>query len=151
MRSTGGRQSYAPVLKRAIAGACATLHIVGCTAYQPVVDPITIPDQARYAEDLEECRILADTHKRTEEEVTSAAVGTAVAAGGTTIVAAVVGAAISAGTVIVAAAAWPFIAGAAVVGGVVWGARERSRTKQERATLIENCLRGRGYQPLERQ
>ena len=134
--------------RRGMAAFCALSQLLACATYEPIIDPVTIPDQAKYEQDLAECRELTEKHRRTEEEVTDTAVGTAVAAGGTTIIAAIVTAAVSAGTVVLTAVAWPFIAGAAVVGGTVWGVRARRRTIKERATLIDGCLRGRGYEPL---
>jgi hypothetical protein len=110
--------------------------LAGCAqSYQPVVDPKGV-DNAKYQQDLAECRQLAEQVNPYER----AAVGTAIGAIGGAALGAVTGAVVGspgAGAAIGAGAGG--LTGAAVGGG---GGVEQQKK------IIDNCLKNRGYAVL---
>lgn len=114
----------------------ASLGIAGCAqSYQPVVDTKGV-DTARYQQDLFECRQYAE---QTSPAGDAAVGGLAGAAGG-----AALGAIVGAFT---GGAGTGAAIGAATGGAVgVAGGAGKGITDQQR--IIDNCLRGRGYNVL---
>jgi outer membrane lipoprotein SlyB len=110
--------------------------LAGCAqSYQPVVDPKGV-DNAKYQQDLAECRQLAEQVNPYER----AAVGTAIGAIGGAALGAVTGAVVGspgAGAAIGAGAGG--LTGAAVGGGT--GVEQQKK-------IIDNCLKNRGYAVL---
>ncbi|HVJ34074.1 MAG TPA: glycine zipper family protein [Terriglobia bacterium] len=116
----------------------ASLGLMGCAqSYQPVVDTKGV-DTARYQQDLYECRQYAEQVSPAGD----AAIGGLGAAAGGAALGAITGAilpGVSAGT--------GAALGAATGGAVgVAGGTAKGITDQQR--IIDNCLRGRGYNVL---
>ena len=116
----------------------AAFCLAGCAqSYQPVVDTKGV-DSARYQQDLYECRQYAEQVSPAGD----AAIGGLGAAAGGAALGAITGAivpGVSAGT------------GAAVgaaTGGVVGVAGGTAKGISDQRSIINNCLRGRGYSVL---
>lgn len=116
--------------------AASGLTLAGCGGDQPIVDMKGV-DEQRYAQDVSECRDIAD-----QVGVSGSAAGGGVlgALGG-----AAVGAAIGAVTGSPGRGASIGAAGGGA-GGVVKGTQS-GYSKQER--VLRNCLKGRGYRVLD--
>jgi outer membrane lipoprotein SlyB len=114
----------------------ASLGIAGCAqSYQPVVDTKGV-DSARYQQDLYECRQYAEQVSPAGD----AAVGGLAGAAGGAALGAIVGA-------FTGGAGTGAAIGAATGGAVgVAGGAGKGITDQQR--IINNCLRGRGYNVL---
>ena len=123
-------------MKKFLAVAVALATLTGCAqSYQPVVDTKG-HDTARYQQDLFECRQYAE---QTSPAGNAAVGGLAGAAGGAALGA--IGGAI-AGNAGTGAAIGAATGGALGVGGGAYsGVSEQQR-------IIDNCLRGRGYNVL---
>ena len=129
-RKTGNDKSKSRVSLR-LTGifAAALLAAAGCAGKSPpVVDPHGV-DMARYQKDLAECENIA---AQVEQKAGERALGGALVVG-------LIGAVLGDGDTAKKAA------GAGLIGGAAEGAEE---TKRERATVVKNCLRNRGYQVL---
>jgi len=123
-------------MKRLSMVLVAALGVAGCAqSYQPVVDTKGV-DSARYQQDLYECRQYAEQTSPAGD----AAVGAVAGAAGGAALGAIVGAFTgSAGT------------GAAIgaaTGGTVGVAGGATKGINDQQTIINNCLRGRGYSVL---
>lgn len=124
-------------MKRFAAIALA-LGLAGCAqSYQPVVDTGNV-NTSRYQQDLFECRQYAEQVSPAAEAGKGALLG---AAGGAAL-GAVVGA-LTGGVGAGEAAAWGAGTGAVVGGGT--GAYQGTADQKR---IIDNCLRGRGYNVL---
>jgi outer membrane lipoprotein SlyB len=114
------------------------LGLTGCAqSYQPVVDTKGV-DSAKYQQDLYECRQYAEQVSPAEKAGEGALIG---AAGGAAL-GAVVGA-LTGGVGAGEAAAW-----GAGTGAVVGGGTGVYRGVESQQQIIDNCLRGRGYNVL---
>lgn len=122
--------------RRAAALALCGLTLAGCASDEPIVDLKGV-DQQRYAQDVAECREIAD----------QVGVGGSAAGGGAlgALGGAAVGAAIGAVTGNPGRGASIGAAGGGT-GGVIKGT-QRGYDKQER--VLRNCLKGRGYKVLD--
>ena len=104
--------------------------LTACTTDRVVVDTRGL-DQARYEKDLAECRDYKQQVPVGEEMVKGAAVGAAV------------------GGLIGATARGPTrVVEGAKVGAVYGGTDKMIDTSEEKARIVKNCLRGRGYRVL---
>lgn len=124
-----------PSFYRPLIIASMIVILSSCTTYSPIVDTKGI-DKAQYDTDLEECRAYADQVDATNEGVTNGAIG------------AVGGAAVGA---ILGALGGDAGAGAAMgtaVGGLGGGGIGASKAVDRQKTIINNCLKGRGYRIL---
>ncbi len=107
----------------------AALFLAGCSgATGPIIDTKGV-DMAKYRQDLAECETYA------EQVSTGRAVGKGAAGG------AAVGAAIG-------AIAGGDAAKGAGIGAVSGGAQSARISDREKADVVRNCLRGRGYRVL---
>lgn len=107
----------------------AALLLVACSGTKgPIIDSKGV-DMARYQQDLAECEVFA------KEVSTGRAVAKGSASG------AAVGAAIG-------AIANGNAGEGAGIGAVTGGARSAQIADQEKAGVVKNCLRGRGYRVL---
>jgi outer membrane lipoprotein SlyB len=124
------------IIRRGIAAALAAAALAGCAqTYEPIVDMKGV-DQARYQQDLAECRTYAEKVSPAGEAATSGIIGGAIGAALGAIVGAFGGgagrgAALGAG-----------------VGGVAGGATGGLHGVEGQKQVINNCLRGRGYAVL---
>lgn len=110
------------------AGSCG-LVLAGCSgASGPIIDTKGV-DMARYRRDLSECQTYA------QQVSTGTAVGKGAAGG------AAVGAAVG-------AIAGGDLAKGAGIGAVTGGAESARISDREKADVVNNCLRGRGYKVL---
>lgn len=113
--------------------------LVGCASKpQIAVDPKTIPNKAKYEQDVTECTTVAENYDLTEGTAKTAVVGAAV--GG--------GAAAGVATAIAGAIFWPaipFIAGAALVVGTGSGGVVKVKEADARETILSDCMTERGY------
>ncbi len=109
--------------------------VAGCATYEPIIDPKGV-DQAKYQQDLAECRGLAEQVSPAREALGGALLG---AAAGTAL-GAVTGAAVgSAGK------------GAAIgagAGGLTGAGVGAARGKKAQDQVVQQCLSGRGYRVL---
>jgi len=125
-------------MKRFLALALATATLAGCAqTYQPVVDTKG-HDSARYQQDLYECRQYAEQVSPAGQAAVGGLGGAAAGAALGAITGALVGG-VSAGQ----GAAFGAATGGAV--GVGTGAYKGVNEQQQ---VIDNCLRGRGYNVL---
>ena len=119
--------------------ALAVILIGGCASKpQIAVDPRTIPNQAKYEQDLNDCTAVAENYDLTEGTAKTAIVGAA--AGG--------GAAAGVAAAIAGAVFWPaipFIAGAALVVGTGSGGVVKVKEADARETILSDCMTERGY------
>lgn len=119
--------------------ALAIALIAGCASKpQIAVDPKTIPNKAKYEQDVNECTAVAENYDLTEGTAKTAIVGAA--AGG--------GAAAGVATAIAGAIFWPaipFIAGAALVVGTGSGGVVKVKEADARETILSDCMTERGY------
>ena len=123
-------------MKRLSMVLVAALGLAGCAqSYQPVVDTKGV-DSARYQQDLYECRQYAE---QTSPAGDAAVGGVAGAAGG-----AALGAIVGAFT----GNAGQGAAIGAATGGAVGVAGGAGKGINDQQTIINNCLRGRGYSVL---
>ena len=107
----------------------AAVAVVGCAGKnKPVIDPAGV-DMVQYEKDLAECEQIA---QQVEQKAGEQAVGGALITGA---IGAVLGGSDGAAKG----------AGVGAIGGAARGARETGR---ERATVVKNCLRNRGYAVL---
>ena len=106
----------------------ATLALAGCAAHpEPIIDTKGV-NMAQYEQDLEECNEFKEPIKTEVGAAKGAAAGAAV--GGAT--GAVTGNA----------------AEGAGVGAIAGAARSAQLNEREKAEVVKNCLRGRGYRVL---
>ena len=125
-------------MKRFLALALATATLAGCAqTYQPVVDTKG-HDTARYQQDLYECRQYA-------EQVSPAGKAAVGGLGG-----AAAGAALGAitGALVGGVSAGEGAAFGAATGGAVGVGTGAYSGVQEQERVIDNCMRGRGYNVL---
>lgn len=124
-------------LKRVSLLTAALLVLAACAAqtYQPVIDPKGV-DMGKYQKDLAECRALADQVDAAGDTAQNALIGAGVGAAGGAALGAISG---SAGI----GAATGAVLGAFGAGGAS-GLSKNERQK----SIIDNCLRGRGYRTL---
>ena len=124
---------------RLTAYALAITLIGGCASKpQIAVDPRTVPNQAKYEQDLNECTAVAENYDLTEGTAKTAIVGAA--AGG--------GAAAGVAAAVAGAVFWPaipFIAGAALVTGTGSGGVVKVKEAEARETILSDCMTERGY------
>ena len=125
-------------MRRFVTLAVATATLAGCAqTYQPVVDTKG-RDSARYQQDLYECRQYA-------EQVSPAGQAAVGGLGG-----AAAGAALGAitGALVGGVSAGEGAAFGAATGGAVGVGTGAYRGVDEQQRVIDNCLRGRGYNVL---
>lgn len=121
--------------------ACVlAISLIGGCASRPqiAVDPRTVPNQAKYEQDLNECTAVAENYDLTEGTAKTAIVGAAAGGGAAAGVAAAVAGAIF----------WPaipFIAGAALVTGTGSGGVVKVKEAEARETILSDCMTERGY------
>jgi outer membrane lipoprotein SlyB len=121
---------------RRVASLALILILAGCAqSYQPVVDTKGV-DNAKYQQDLAECRQYAEQVSPAGEAATTGLLGAAGGAALGAIVGAFSGGA-GTGAAIGAATGGAVGAGAGGVSGI-----------SEQKRIINNCLRGRGYNVL---
>ncbi len=121
---------------RRVASLALILILAGCAqSYQPVVDTKGV-DNAKYQQDLLECRQYAEQVSPAGEAATTGVLGAAGGAALGAIVGAFSGSA-GTGAAIGAATGGAVGAGAGGVSGI-----------SEQKRIINNCLRGRGYNVL---
>ena len=121
---------------RRVASLALIVVLAGCAqSYQPVVDTKGV-DNAKYQQDLLECRQYAEQVSPAGEAATTGLLGAAGGAALGAIVGAFSGGA-GTGAAIGAATGGAVGAGAGGVSGV-----------SEQKRIINNCLRGRGYNVL---
>lgn len=112
------------------------LLLAGCAqSYEPIIDRKGV-DQARYEQDLAECRQYAEQVSPAGEAAAGGLLGAAFGAALGAVVGAFSG---SAGTGAAVGAATGGVTGTA--GGAVGGVQGQKQ-------VIDNCLRGRGYSVL---
>jgi hypothetical protein len=113
-----------------IIGVAGITLIAGCAAHssKPVIDPAGV-DMAQYEVDVAECEQIAT---QVEQKAGERAAGGALVGG---LIGAIVGGSDSA------------VKGAGV-GAVSGGARGTADTQREKAKVVKNCLRNRGYKIL---
>jgi uncharacterized protein YcfJ len=104
------------------------------SGYIPVVDPATITDRARFARDLQECGVLAQTYQR-QDRVTSGAVGSAIGGAG-------LGALLS---WILGGHPGRGAAMGAVTAGTSGALAGAAATQGDYEIIYANCMRGRGW------
>lgn len=125
--------------KKVLSCALVALLIAGCASKpQIAVDPKSIPNKAKYEQDVTECTTVAENYDLTEGTAKTAVVGAAV--GG--------GAAAGVATAIAGAIFWPaipFIAGAALVVGTGSGGVVKVKEADARETILSDCMTERGY------
>lgn len=113
--------------------------VSGCASKpQIAVDPRTIPNKAKYEQDVTECTAVAENYDLTEGTAKTAIVGAA--AGG--------GIAAGVATAIAGAIFWPaipFIAGGALVVGTGSGGVVKVKEADARETILSDCMTERGY------
>lgn len=113
------------------------LFLSSCAAYNPVVDPQSVRDTARYNRDAAECRALASRNTDTATSVAKdSLIGGAIGAGAGTLFGVIAGDTIKG------------LATGAVVGGLAGGAKGGYESDREYETIFRNCMRGRGYNVL---
>ena len=117
-------------LKRMLPVFCVLLLVGGCASdpNKPIIDPEGV-DMAQFEADRAKCEQVA---QQVEQKAGNEAVGGAVVMG-------IIGAIFGDGDTAKRAA------GAGFVGG---GAKGLRKTELERAKVVKNCLRVRGYQVL---
>jgi len=121
---------------RRVASLTLMIALAGCAqSYQPVVDTKGV-DNAKYQQDLSECRQYAEQVSPAGDAATGGVLGAAGGAALGAIVGAFSGGA-GTGAAIGAASGGAVGAGAGGVSGV-----------SEQKRIINNCLRGRGYNVL---
>ena len=108
--------------------AVSTILISACTRQQIIIDPAGV-DQARYQQDLAECKQLAE---QVDQKAGQGAVAGAVISG-------------AIGAILGDRRDAERLAG---VGAVSGGASGAAHTRQEKNMVIKNCLRNRGYKVL---
>jgi len=124
-------------LKRISLLAVAGFALAACAAqnYQPVIDPYGV-DMGRYQADLASCRALAEQVDATGDTAENALIGAGVGAAGGAALGALSGdAGIGAAT-------------GAVIGAFGAGGASGIEKNQRQKTIINNCLKGRGYKIL---
>ena len=113
-----------------------SLGLAACAqSYQPIIDTKGL-DQAKYQQDLSECRAYAEQVSPASQATIGAAIGAALGAALGAIAGAFTG---DAGT------------GAALgasVGGVGGGASGAGEGVSDQKQIVNNCLRNRGYAVL---
>ncbi len=128
-------------MKIPILCAIMSITLVACsgTGHQPIVDFATSPGktQASYERDLAECRQYAERVSTGRSAGRGALTGGAVGGAMSGLVGAIIGE--DFGTSLAAGAA------AGAVGGGAGGAASAVRTQEQ---IINNCMRGRGYNVL---
>lgn len=109
---------------------CLAIALIGACAGRanPVIDPAGV-DMGRYQQDLGECEQIA---QQVEQKAGERALGGALVVG---LIGSVVGDSNTAKKA----------AGAGLIAG---GARGAGETRRERAKVVKNCLRNRGYAVL---
>ncbi len=112
-------------------GLIAVLALAGCASSDRViVDPQGV-DQAKYQQDLADCRQVAG-QVGTGRDAAEGAVGGAVLGG---LLGAIFGNSHTAGM-------------GAGAGAVIGGAGKAGDAQQEKEKVLKNCMRGRGYRVL---
>ena len=123
-------------MRRCFVIALAAASLAACAqSYQPVIDTKNV-DNAKYQQDLRECRQYAEQVNPYER----AAIGTLIGAAGGAALGAVTGAVVGAPG-----------AGAAIgagVGGLGGAAVGGGTGIEQQKTIIDNCLKNRGYAVL---
>lgn len=127
---------FAAVLSAAPTLAAAAAILAGCAVGDPVIDTRGV-DQARYSQDLAECRVYAD-NVSTGGRAASGAAGTAL-----------LGAALGAVTGAVTGDPGAGAAIGAGTGGIFGGASGAGSAAEEKGRIVRNCLRNRGYAVLD--
>lgn len=126
-------------IPNAISFALVFAILSGCASKpQIAVDPRTIPNKAKYEQDVNECTAVAENYDLTEGTAKTAIVGAA--AGG--------GIAAGVATAIAGAIFWPaipFIAGGALVVGTGSGGVVKVKEADARETILSDCMTERGY------
>ena len=114
------------------------ISLAGCAgSYEPIIDRKAGIDEAKYQQDLSECRGYAEQVSPAGDAATSAGIG------------AVLGAALGAiGGAITGSAGTGAAVGAAVggAGGIASGIGSGVSSQKD---IIRNCLQGRGYSVLQ--
>lgn len=112
------------------------LLLVGCAStYQPIVDMKGV-DNARYQQDLSECRQYAGQVDVAEDTATD------------TLIGAGIGAALGAAVGAIGGDPGTGAAIGATAGGIGGGASGGMSSAQRQKSIINNCLAGRGYRVL---
>jgi len=115
----------------------SVIFLTSCAAYNPVVDPQSVENDAKYDRDIAECREIAGSNTDT---------GSSVAKHG------LIGGAIGTGTGallgLISGNTVRGLATGAVIGGVAGGVKGGYRSEQEYEVIFRNCLEGRGYNVL---
>jgi outer membrane lipoprotein SlyB len=119
-----------------LAFAATAVVAAGCAARDPIIDTRGV-DEARYRQDLAECRVYADNVNTGGRAATGAA-GTAL-----------LGAALGAVTGAVTGDAGVGAAIGAGTGGILGGASSAGSATEEKGVIVRNCLRNRGYAVLD--
>ena len=115
----------------------AALFLAACAqSYEPMIDTKGGIDQAKYQQDLSECRAYAEQVSPTEHAATSGGIGV------------LLGAALGAITGAITGSAGEGAAVGAAVGGVGGAASGVGSGVSSQKQIINNCLRGRGYSVL---
>jgi hypothetical protein len=119
--------------------AASSFALASCaTTLNAVVDPATISDQAKYAEDRAYCEKVAKTYDLSADTGMNAAAGGA--AGGVAVAGiayAVAGA--------VFAPAIPFIIAGSLAGGGLAGGLTQQKETEAREKVLKDCLESKGY------
>jgi len=108
--------------------AVSTILISACARQQIIIDPAGV-DQARYQQDLAECKQIAE---QVDQKAGQGAVAGAVISG-------------AIGAILGDRRDAERLAGVGAVSGAASGA---GQTRQEKNLVIKNCLRNRGYKVL---
>lgn len=125
-------------MKRAsfVFSLAALFLLTACASqYTPVIDPQGV-DMGRYEQDLAACRAISEQVDTTTDAATNAAIGAGVAAAGGAALGAISGNAGSGAAI------------GAIVGALGGGGGTALEDEQRKETIINNCLRGRGYRIL---
>lgn len=126
-------------ISQGVVCALVIAMVSGCASKpQIAVDPRTIPNKAKYEQDVTECTAVAENYDLTEGTAKTAIVGAA--AGG--------GIAAGVATAIAGAIFWPaipFIAGGALVVGTGSGGVVKVKEADARETILSDCMTERGY------
>lgn len=113
--------------------------ISGCASSVTVaVDPASIKDQAKFAQDYKICQDIANTYDLSNDTSTNAALGAVAGAAGVAGIA----------TAVAGAVFWPaipFIIAGGVAGGGVSGGLTKQKETEARENILSTCLTERGY------
>ena len=112
-----------------------SLMMSNCSGPQMVVDPVSIIDEEKYKNDLEECELLSEQYDLSKATVTSGAVGAGIGHVAATTLLGTVGAIIFPGGVAIATAG-----GAGVGLGI-----SKSKENKAREVILAECMKDRGY------